>query len=559
MIIITVGRPERLSWSGAKRRRRQLVEPRIVVENREELIYLMSEASEIEHMLMLEYLFAALSLRTDASEGLTEEQLGAVRRWEGLILEVAAQEMLHLALWGNLLTAIGGAPHFDRPNFPQPVTYYPSGFQLALLPFSEQALGNFVFNERPDGMEYGAPELELARATMSFPITDVVVPHETQFTTQGDLYRAIEQGFERLVEKYGERRVFIGPPEAQATQRYFWWPELVPVTDLASAQAAIDTIVEQGEGARGDRHEAHFGKFLRVLVEYLEFKERDPAFEPARPVVAAWVRPPGQARLPDPTLITDPNTAGVADLFNASYEVMLQMLVRFFAHTEETEEELQTLSGTAVSAMSLLIKPLGQLLTTLPVGPEFPGKTAGPNFEYYRTGYLLPHRHAAWVLMHERLLELAHYCARLSGRPSAPAALTTIEVNLRKLAGTLERHIGRKAGDVGEDAGTPTSAFTAVLEEGELQGGAMRRVEVDGVPVVLSRSKSGEVCAIADTCTHMGAPLDAGDREGDVVMCPWHGSQFDLCSGEVLRGPASTPQQRFEARVRDGWVEVRPA
>ena len=90
MIIITVGRPERLSWSGAKRRRRQLVEPRIVVENREELIYLMSEASEIEHMLMLEYLFAALSLRTDASEGLTEEQLGAVRRWEGLILEVAA-------------------------------------------------------------------------------------------------------------------------------------------------------------------------------------------------------------------------------------------------------------------------------------------------------------------------------------------------------------------------------------------------------------------------------------------------------------------------------------
>ena len=87
----------------------------------------------------------------------------------------------------------------------------------------------------------------------------------------------------------------------------------------------------------------------------------------------------------------------------------------------------------------------------------------------------------------------------------------------------------------------------------------MRRVEVDGVPVVLSRSKSGEVCAIADTCTHMGAPLVAGDREGDVVTCPWHGSQFDLRSGEVLRGPASTPQQRFEARVRDGWVEVRPA
>jgi hypothetical protein len=422
------------------------VEPQIVIENREELIYLMSEASEIEHMLMLEYLFAAFSLKTDTNEGLTEEQLEAVKRWEGLILEVAAQEMLHLALWSNLLTAIGATPHFDRPNFPQPVKYFPSGFQLALLPFSEQALGNFVFNERPEGMEVDAPELELAREAMSPLVSDTVVPYEPEFATQGYLYRAIEGGFERLIEKYGERRVFIGPPEAQATQRHFWWPELVSVTDLASAQAAIDTIVEQGEGARGDRHEAHFGKFLRVLVEYLEFKGRDPNFEPARPVMAAWVRPPSDATLPDPTLITDPTAARVADLFNAAYEVMLQMLVRFFTHVEETEEELQTLSSTAVGAMSLLIKPLGKLLTTLPVGAESPGKTAGPNFEFYRPGYLRPHRHAAWVLMHERLLELADYCARLSVRPSAPAELTTIAKNFQMLANALEPHIDRQDG-----------------------------------------------------------------------------------------------------------------
>jgi nitrite reductase/ring-hydroxylating ferredoxin subunit len=535
-----------------------LTQTPIVVENREELIYLMSEASEIEHMLMLEYLFAALSLKTDASEGLTEGQLEAVRRWEGLILEVAAQEMLHLALWSNLLTAIGGAPHLSRPNFPQPIEYYPPGFQLALLPFSEQALGNFVFNERPEGMEYNAPELGLAREAMSPPITDVVVPHEPQFATQGYLYRAIERGFERLVEKYGERRVFIGQPEAQATQRYFWWPELVQVTDAASAQAAIDTIVEQGEGARGDRHEAHFGKFLRVLVEYAEFKEQDPTFEPARPVVPAWVRPPSALSPSNLTLITDPITAGVADLFNASYEVMLQMLVRFFAHTEETEEELQTLSRTAVGVMSMLIKPLGKLLTTLPIGADSPGKTAGPNFEFYRTGYLLPHRHAAWVLMHERLLELADYSARLGARPSAPAGLAPIAEHFRRLAGALEQHIGPEV--VGDDnGGAPASSFTAVLQESELQGGAMRMVEVDGIPVVLSRSESGDVCAIANSCTHRGGPLNEGERDGDVVSCPWHGSRFDLCSGEVLQGPAREPQQRFEARVRDGWVEVRPA
>jgi hypothetical protein len=312
------------------------------------------------------------------------------------------------------------------------------------MPFSEQALGSFVFYERPEGMEHDAPELQLASEVIAPLIPgSVVVPHEQDFATVGHLYRGIEQGFRRLVEKYGEQRVFVGPPEAQATSRYFWWPELVPVTDLASAQGAIETIVEQGEGARSDRDDAHFGMFLRVLVEYLEFKRRDRDFEPARPVTAAWVRPPVDAKVPNPTLITDPTTAGVADLFNATYEVMLQMLVRFFAHTEETEEELQTLSSTAVGAMSLLIKPLGQLLTTLPVGAEYPGKSAGPNFEFYRTSYLLPHRHAAWVLMNERLLELAVYCARLSARPSAPPELTTIEGTFRKLARALEQYIGR--------------------------------------------------------------------------------------------------------------------
>jgi nitrite reductase/ring-hydroxylating ferredoxin subunit len=191
----------------------------------------------------------------------------------------------------------------------------------------------------------------------------------------------------------------------------------------------------------------------------------------------------------------------------------------------------------------------------LPVGAEFPGKTAGPNFEFYRTGYLLPHRHAAWVLMHERLLELGDYCTRLSTRPAAPAELTTIGENFQKLATTLEQHIDREDSRASE--GALTNAFTAVLEERELQGGVMRKIEVDGVPVVLSRSDSSKVCAIANTCTHRGGPLNDGEREGNVVTCPWHGSQFDLCSGEVLQGPAREPQQHFEARVRDGWVEVR--
>jgi nitrite reductase/ring-hydroxylating ferredoxin subunit len=99
--------------------------------------------------------------------------------------------------------------------------------------------------------------------------------------------------------------------------------------------------------------------------------------------------------------------------------------------------------------------------------------------------------------------------------------------------------------------------FTAILEEGELAAGAMRAVGVDGTRVLVSRSEDGGVCAIANACTHVGGPLDEGERDGNVVACPWHGSRFDLCSGEVLRGPAKKPQWRFECRLRDGKIEVR--
>jgi Ferritin-like len=63
------------------------MESSIVIEDREELIFLLSEASELEHMLMLEYLFAAFSLKTDPNEGLTEEQHEAVQRWKRVILD----------------------------------------------------------------------------------------------------------------------------------------------------------------------------------------------------------------------------------------------------------------------------------------------------------------------------------------------------------------------------------------------------------------------------------------------------------------------------------------
>jgi nitrite reductase/ring-hydroxylating ferredoxin subunit len=107
---------------------------------------------------------------------------------------------------------------------------------------------------------------------------------------------------------------------------------------------------------------------------------------------------------------------------------------------------------------------------------------------------------------------------------------------------------------------SPRDRYAPVCDEEELNGGTLAGVELEGESVVVSRSKeSGEICAIAATCSHLGGPLADGDREGDTVICPWHGSRFDLCSGEVQGGPAVYPQPRYETRVRSGKVEIRIA
>jgi nitrite reductase/ring-hydroxylating ferredoxin subunit/uncharacterized membrane protein len=98
--------------------------------------------------------------------------------------------------------------------------------------------------------------------------------------------------------------------------------------------------------------------------------------------------------------------------------------------------------------------------------------------------------------------------------------------------------------------------FVPVLPDAELREGEMKRADAGGVPVLLVRLE-GAVCALAHTCSHLGGPLSEGKLEGDVVQCPWHGSRFNVKDGSVVDGPATFPQPCFEARVREGQIEVR--
>jgi hypothetical protein len=413
----------------------------MVLQHREALIWTLGKAAALEQLVMCQYLYAAFSIKDRDDDGLTPAQLEATRRWRRELIHIAEQEMLHLALVQNLLTAIGAGSAFERPNFPLPPHAYPAGIKLELLPFNETSLRHQIYLERPEGLDI-ADQDELAAVEQAAPLLraheDEIGPRLQDFETIGMLYRAIELGFDRLAERLGETRLFLGPRSAQAVVGHFPLPSLAAVTDLASAHAAIDTIVEQGEGARGAWREAHFGRLVTVLDEFLDLRDADSTFEPARPVLAACVRE-REDGVPVP-IITDPFTSRCVDLLNAVYEVVLQLLARYFAHTDETEDHLGVLAEVSVGLMKTVIKPLGGLVTRLPVGPEHPGATAGPTFElFYGVDYLLPHRDAAWAVMEERmrvLAELATHC-RDSCAPLYFPTLTKITEALTDLADQL--------------------------------------------------------------------------------------------------------------------------
>ncbi len=415
-------------------------EPAIVVEDRKELTYLLCQGAELEHGLMCQYLYAAFSLKNTAGPGLRRDQLAAVERWRRVILTIAGEEMLHWAVVQNLLTAVGSAPYVSRPHLPHQAGGYPPGVQLRLLPFGEAALQHFVYLERPEGAEDAdAAGFEHAGPPLPPMRPGEVVPRGQDWATQGHLYRAVERGLAHLADRLGEDRLFIGPAFHQAGEAAFGWPDLGPITDLAGANRALERIVEQGEGATGDWATAHYGRFLTVLGEYLAMRKADPGFEPAHPVVAAGMR--GVEGVEPGVYITDPATGGCSDLFNAVYELVLQMIARYFAFGHETPGQRQVLAHAAVGLMFGAIEPLGLLLARLPVGPDHPGATAGANFQLpYRASFLLPHRRSAWLRFAERAGELAAFAAGLHS-PGAEDTIAAVSGALSRTASDLTAYV----------------------------------------------------------------------------------------------------------------------
>jgi nitrite reductase/ring-hydroxylating ferredoxin subunit/uncharacterized membrane protein len=104
--------------------------------------------------------------------------------------------------------------------------------------------------------------------------------------------------------------------------------------------------------------------------------------------------------------------------------------------------------------------------------------------------------------------------------------------------------------------------FKPMLAFDDLEENRPQRVEVwdenvrQAVGIVLVKHK-GQVHAMGARCSHMGGPLDEGWVLGGTLVCPWHGSRYDLETGWPASGPSTCPQPRYITRIHNGMVEVR--
>jgi hypothetical protein len=335
--------------------------------------------------------------------------------------------MYHLASVCNLLSAIGGAPQFGRPNFPQPTetslveeeSYYPFDFQLER--FNDSTLYRFVIFELPEGETPPEPPEQPDLEGIGLR----AAPDPLVYSHVGELYSQIREGFERIPEEV----LFIGPKPYQDVEDWGLRMKIHVVKDLPSALEAIEAIVIEGEGSPGAREGSHYDRFLKIREALRNERPKHPRFDPARPVVlnpqTRRHRDAGEGA----TLIEHEVTREVAELFNDIYSTMLLMLIQYYSYGGESASQRVMLRDSCRRMMSAVVRPLAEVLTEMPATNEPEGGKAGPGFEIYSGMRLAPDRANRWTVLQERLrqeVEDSRALAQYSGNYPVLARLRRV-------------------------------------------------------------------------------------------------------------------------------------
>jgi hypothetical protein len=327
----------------------------------------LQQAIELEHATLPPYLYALYSLKPNKNERIAD-----------LLLSVVMEEMLHMALACNILNALGGPhPVLNKPDF---IPAYPgplpggveSDLRVPLSPFSLALIKNvFMVIEEPED-------------PLHFPVkTAALAAGIQQPLTIGQFYDRIKQIIVQLAKA---ENIFTGDPSYQLTQG-FPLSELIAVHDVKSAAAAIDTIVQQGEGTHTSpldpQHQpAHYYRYAEIHYGRTLVPNTTPPPEFAYAGEAISFAADGVY-----PVVTNPALPGYApgsaaainnDTFNYTYTSLLNTLHIVFNGQPDRLIE-------AIGLMDSLKELAFAMMSAVAADPTMPGLNAGPSFQYKPT------------------------------------------------------------------------------------------------------------------------------------------------------------------------------
>lgn len=398
-------------------------------------------AAEVEHSLLVEYLFAAYSL---GGAQVPEAHREEVRDWQTILLGIAKEEMAHFVTVQNVLRLIGAPLNLERDDFPWDLPFAPFKFSLEALTL--QTLSRFVYVESPeewpaDAEPFRQTITNLASQGQTRPVNQVGKLYELMMRLLGDKDLIPDSAFQDATLPYqaswdewgrGYRdgaRGAVAPAEKT--------PDLIIQTcySRSTAIAALKAVAEQGEAADRDAaldQASHFRRFFNMWKAW----PKDGDWSPIRPLAD---NPTTVDGLADATYIVEPRARSWAQLLNLRYRMLLTFLAHSFrlsGAAGSTASEARGLVLQATFGEMYNLRVVSNLLVGIPV-EEGGANLAGPPFEMPYTLNLPPQEADAWRVHLDLITATARLADTLEigATPEEAAYLTTLRaMDLRKRA-----------------------------------------------------------------------------------------------------------------------------